>query len=413
MAPIRSTGFVDPGWDHGIAQDERKKKSNIYLVQHHWIWLKGLSEAAAPPPLQASHSLSLTCTAPFTTLHRRSRLHGLRSRLQECEVVGSNLSRSITQGNTPHSPETLTLTHTLLKRRKQSFSLNHSRTEALHCELLGKMRLLTHNMLSSNIKGVVNGFPLRIEAEKVVEKTVEMNGEFLKKMFEKIDWKAFVGASRAMGYTELPEEADSSMLDSDEFRNRFHHALLELHLEEGALVCPETGRRFPVTKGIPNMLLHEDEVLLMLFFDRLLSPHVANLIQGKKLDNKLVERLKIALCAAEALLIDAEQNQIGNPRVKNWLDNLRDAVYVADDLLDHFFTKAATQENPRENLSWRIPSTSLVKGSIYGREGDQDAIVKILNDNSEDKMSVIPIVGMGGVGKTTLAQWLYSNEDLI
>ncbi|KAL2340051.1 hypothetical protein Fmac_007991 [Flemingia macrophylla] len=117
------------------------------------------------------------------------------------------------------------------------------------------MRLLTHNMLSSNIKGVVNGFPLRIEAEKVVEKTVEMNGEFLKKMFEKIDWKAFVDASRAMG----PEEADCSMLDSDEFLNRFHHALLELHLEEGALVCPETGRRFPVNKGIPNMLLHEDE----------------------------------------------------------------------------------------------------------------------------------------------------------
>ena len=67
-------------------------------------------------------------------------------------------------------------------------------------------------MLSSNIKGVVNGFPLRIEAEKVMEKTMEMNSEFLEKMFEKVDWKAFVDASRAMGYTELPEEANSSML---------------------------------------------------------------------------------------------------------------------------------------------------------------------------------------------------------
>ncbi|KAL6492861.1 hypothetical protein OROGR_032620 [Orobanche gracilis] len=122
------------------------------------------------------------------------------------------------------------------------------------------MRLLTHNMLSSNIKGVTNGYPLRIEVEKVVQKEVDFNAGFLRNMFAKMEWKALVDASRTLGYFELPDEAESSMLDSDEFLHKFHHALLELHLEEGALVCPETGRRFPVNKGIPNMLLHEDEV---------------------------------------------------------------------------------------------------------------------------------------------------------
>jgi multifunctional methyltransferase subunit TRM112 len=34
---------------------------------------------------------------------------------------------------------------------------------------------------------------------------------------------------------------------------------MQVHLEEGTLVCPETGRRFPVNKGIPNLLLNEDE----------------------------------------------------------------------------------------------------------------------------------------------------------
>ncbi|XP_018806844.1 multifunctional methyltransferase subunit TRM112 homolog A-like [Juglans regia] len=122
------------------------------------------------------------------------------------------------------------------------------------------MRLLTHNMLSSNIKGVANGFPFRIDVEKVVEKKVDFNAGFLRNIFPKVEWKAFVDAARTMGYPELPEEADSSLLDSDEFLTKFHHGLLELHLEEGALICPETGRRFPVNKGIPNMLLHEDEV---------------------------------------------------------------------------------------------------------------------------------------------------------
>ena len=41
---------------------------------------------------------------------------------------------------------------------------------------------------------------------------------------------------------------------------KFHHALLELQLVEGALVCPETGRKFAVHKGVPNMRLTEDEV---------------------------------------------------------------------------------------------------------------------------------------------------------
>jgi len=26
------------------------------------------------------------------------------------------------------------------------------------------------------------------------------------------------------------------------------------------LICPESGRKFPISKGIPNMLLNEDEV---------------------------------------------------------------------------------------------------------------------------------------------------------
>jgi multifunctional methyltransferase subunit TRM112 len=29
---------------------------------------------------------------------------------------------------------------------------------------------------------------------------------------------------------------------------------------EGILLCPDTGRKFPIKDGIPNMILHEDEV---------------------------------------------------------------------------------------------------------------------------------------------------------
>ncbi|KXZ56045.1 hypothetical protein GPECTOR_2g1597 [Gonium pectorale] len=66
--------------------------------------------------------------------------------------------------------------------------------------------------------------------------------------------------STQMGCREgLPEEATEAALEDEQFQKTFHHALLEVELEEGSLVCPETGRKFPVAKGIPNMLLNEDE----------------------------------------------------------------------------------------------------------------------------------------------------------
>lgn len=42
------------------------------------------------------------------------------------------------------------------------------------------MRLITHNMLKSNIKGVEQGFPLGIEVVKTEEQELEFNaGEHL------------------------------------------------------------------------------------------------------------------------------------------------------------------------------------------------------------------------------------------
>eukprot|EP00244_Chara_vulgaris_P010344 TRINITY_DN4731_c0_g1_i2.p3 TRINITY_DN4731_c0_g1~~TRINITY_DN4731_c0_g1_i2.p3 ORF type:complete len:123 (+),score=25.52 TRINITY_DN4731_c0_g1_i2:436-804(+) len=122
------------------------------------------------------------------------------------------------------------------------------------------MRLLTHNMLTCNVKGVTKGYPLKIEAVRLEKKEAEFNQDFLRRIFPKLDWKALYETALSLDLDELPEQAEPSMLEDEAFLQKLHHVLLEVNLEEGALVCPETGRRFPVSKGIPNMLLNEDEV---------------------------------------------------------------------------------------------------------------------------------------------------------
>lgn len=81
-------------------------------------------------------------------------------------------------------------------------------------------------------------------------------------MLPRLDWSAIKIAADIIGCgQDFPHEFEIESITNDVvLLNKIHHLLLEVDVVEGHLECPETGRVFPISQGIPNMLLNEDEV---------------------------------------------------------------------------------------------------------------------------------------------------------
>ncbi|MED6147904.1 hypothetical protein PIB30_048277 [Stylosanthes scabra] len=192
--------------------------------------------------------------------------------------------------------------------------------------------------------------------------------------------------------------------------------------------------------------------------------------------NEDLERMKSTFTAIKAMLQDAEEKQFTSNAVKDWLHKLKDAAYMLDDILDECNTEALELEdggfncggspgklqcsclssfNPkhvmfryktakkvkmvserldqiakerhdfhfketvvdtRTGVMARHQTTSLItQPQVYGRQQETDNIIHFLvgdASNSQD-LSVYPILGVGGLGKTTLAQLIFNHERVV
>ncbi|KAI9074155.1 hypothetical protein K1719_043870 [Acacia pycnantha] len=190
---------------------------------------------------------------------------------------------------------------------------------------------------------------------------------------------------------------------------------------------------------------------LQTLLDRIASSEFRDFMKNRKLNVSLLDELKITLLMLDVVLNDAEQKQITNGAIKEWLEELKDAVYDAEDLVDEINTESlrCKEEKDSQNLANKVCSffsssfgqfysemnskietttrrlehfakrmdvlglqsvslrahkratTSLVNESVVvGRDDDKEKLLKMLlcdEDPKGNAIGVITIWGMGGL----------------
>ncbi|KAL0319453.1 UNVERIFIED_CONTAM: putative disease resistance protein RGA3 [Sesamum angustifolium] len=188
---------------------------------------------------------------------------------------------------------------------------------------------------------------------------------------------------------------------------------------------------------------------------------------------KEVKKLKSAFESIKAVLVDAEKRQVKEESVKVWLEKLKDVSEDTEDVLSQWITAnlKAEIEGPgshssptkkvcslvtlpclgcnrvalRRDIALKIkyinerldviatekdrykfnvvtgspdrPKTTsfIVVSDVQGRDIDKNTLVSELLSSShqEQGLNIVSIVGMGGIGKTTLAQAVYNYSAVI
>ena len=126
------------------------------------------------------------------------------------------------------------------------------------------MKLSTHNLLVCNKNTCINNeknYPLIIKASKVNTVKSDFDEEKTKLFFDKMNKKALNEGCKDLNISKFDlEKIKEEQKQDKNVLEYLHNILFEVEIEEGNLVCANCGREYMIKRGIPDMVLKDDEI---------------------------------------------------------------------------------------------------------------------------------------------------------
>ena len=126
------------------------------------------------------------------------------------------------------------------------------------------MKLSTHNLLVCNKNTCINNeknYPLIIKASKVNTVKSDFDEEKTKLFFDKMNKKALSEGCKDLNISKFDlEKIKEEQMQDKNVLEYLHNILFEVEIEEGNLVCANCGREYMIKRGIPDMVLKDDEI---------------------------------------------------------------------------------------------------------------------------------------------------------
>ncbi|XP_021730906.1 putative disease resistance RPP13-like protein 1 isoform X1 [Chenopodium quinoa] len=133
----------------------------------------------------------------------------------------------------------------------------------------------------------------------------------------------------------------------------------------------------------------------------------------------ILDRMAQTICVSGSRAADSLSTFLKpvDQRIQDKIDDITERLQDIQDQTQSLSLTAAhmmqQQTLQTETLRSQRESTSLV-GQVFGRDDMKEEIITMLLKDDQNAVGyvVIPIVGTGGIGKTTLAQYVYNDEQM-